>query len=205
MRAAKYGNQEKRQTLKSCYIIIYCSQTWEVSFLYLGHTCSLSAPKQAPKQSLLLLQTYCSCSIIWCPPVPKTKPVQACMSHAGTRNFLWRVTKIHIHSRNSFILHVKRCTDYEIISFEFTVFIRIYDQNAFLTKICIEQTRETFINCSTWQFLLGGRSSKSLGLLSRTFQTNTSRSITTTVWFLKLKHILPSTKIWRNTVLKMCL
>lgn len=30
--------------------------------------------------------------------------------------------------------------DYEIILFEITVFIRIYDQNVFITEICIERT-----------------------------------------------------------------
>lgn len=78
-----HPGEKKTLTLQSYHHIIYCLWTWEVLFLYLGHACCVSALKQAPRQSLLLLQTYCSCSITWCPPLLKTEPVQACTFHAG--------------------------------------------------------------------------------------------------------------------------
>lgn len=158
----------------------------------------MSTPEQAPKHSLLLLQT--------------TAPAPQLGAHLSCKQSLFRpaclmqglgifygVTKIHIHSRNSFKLHVRKCcTDYEIILFEFTAFIRIYDQNVFITKICIEQTWEKNV-----LFVLPGSSylveSSPKKIISWTIQTNISSSKTWTIWFLRIKYILQSIRIWEHT------
>lgn len=78
--------RKKRLALLSYYRTLYISQIWRALLLHLQHASCPGVLKQVPKQTPLL-QTYWSCSKMWCPLLLKTAELQACTSHAGIISF----------------------------------------------------------------------------------------------------------------------